>query len=1561
MPHPIPPAARSHRLFFFGGVDTPPMTEASHSVSEPYTTVASVSPMDVDPDHDHGHQFALLPPLGAADRVTVDQPDRYPEDELFWFQRVDVHIRYENEFPSGRYPVVFGRLVDGSSVCFRLEAFKPQLTVQLIVPDLPQNTLPEMKAHDDLLPSCDVVKRKLNDLLWRLSGGVPEWFTTRLDRWEAQGRRYPRPELPERIDTVQYLLQERAYGFSDHFKRRLYTVQYHKHSDGRRLMEYLGEDTLARASREIDGWATSDDRFIATVRSHKSWDEQLAHRLDLTHSSWCRVRRSALTPVPLNGGGRISSCDHEYIVPEWRPEAWARDERTIAGHPPIRVAYLRVGSYDPSQERAALKPLRNPTERLKAAEAILVAHDAESDAPGRQAPYHPVVSVVLGRVGNARPEHMVQHTFYVLPKGVPSEQAHDLERWQSSVDVRSTNWPPPTQPDRPWPDRPPHTHHWHQLAHGEQLYDLLNEFVRQADPDVLLYFSDVDDFEHSTMTWLQTEGPRTDRTVCNWSRLVDFRVHDALETSYTHYDAKSGRPPPRPPLPGRDLVGIDDYNMLRTMFLKPPLPRFDLTATKGHKGLFTAQPPWLLPVPSETYHPVGRRVGWWVHHATTDHPLSVVKAREALHEIVHEAQVLHKIDECASMTISRINKSNWCNVSMQNAAKRGTQFLGGVDTRTQYNREGIYVNRGDLERLPPLSQPMSQSTYPVARLPPNLAQHERHPQLYDLSSGFLLSDPAFRTQGRPETMHTGARRSYERKARQDAVRQHEAQQPAALVGQHRQTRYFLQGLCDTSPGVGATTAVSTGQSRVRARRLRKRPSASLHQDAWQRHQASQQSVARVHQAQVSWQESYQKDAEAHKRQRFRFSFQGGGCAVSSAEYKQLVDRALTDKLAALRQRMVQRDRAAQARLLRRLQLRGGPERSTTTAVGAPPPTSEDWAGDGFADHEDEDEDEEDEGDGTGWSSGVRTAQPVPSADADTPEAMVEDADGEAAGGGGLGGGASNKVQFKGGNVRPNKEFVYRQPVWSLDFKSLYPSNIISENIGLNCVLLHPWWIQYCQDQGYEIRWIPIGDGKTCIAMVQPKTERSPDGTPVHSYGQEPGRSRVAQTCMYALSQRQKFKNEVAKFSDLLEGAKKGTPEQCAAWTSQLAGLSATDPATKKRYLKLSRWIEGARACAADPGKQLFYAQQISINDSRQLEAKTAANAVYGGLTAKNSFMVRLEVGAAVTAVGRWMQDRAAELLMRDDLFYKHYRAQHPELTDTDCPPFEIAAVGGDTDSVWMLCRRPTPVEVPLLPADTYDQRMKNWSWDLADEGAAYVTSKLPHPQVLELEGIKVVFVLRKKKKTYLALEWERGKNKYAYVFKGLGWVKRSVCRWSERICRAVGTKRLDQADVDVLDIINKGILDLLSGSVLIEDLLITIQMNKPVYEYDNPDQEITVAIKRMMEKETPGYVVKVGARLQYVVANVGHVPYHVQSVRTVLWAQEQARQAPTSVHAFLDLEYYIRIQLGSQLKQMLGDWERRGYWTVDGHLEPFREQARNMQSKWRLLQAESATASSAHK
>jgi DNA polymerase delta subunit 1 len=282
-------------------------------------------------------------------------------------------------------------------------------------------------------------------------------------------------------------------------------------------------------------------------------------------------------------------------------------------------------------------------------------------------------------------------------------------------------------------------------------------------------------------------------------------------------------------------------------------------------------------------------------------------------------------------------------------------------------------------------------------------------------------------------------------------------------------------------------------------------------------------------------------------------------------------------------------------------------------------------------------------------------------------------------------------------LEPKCNLYLEDPVACVDYGSLYPSSIISENLSHDSKV----WTKEYNLAGQLVKSAGVKNEKGDYVY---------DNLPNYTYVDV-----TYDTFSYKKNDKILTGYKVCRFAQYPDQKKAILP-------SILQELLAARKATKKQMEK-----------ETDPF-------QKNILDKRQLSIKITANSLYGQCGAKTSTFYEMDVAASTTAVGRKL------LIYGKDVIETVYK---DAMVETKYGPMHTNAeyVYGDTDSVFFTFHL-TQDGKKLDP-----QRALEVTIDLAQEAGHLATMFLKKPHDLEYEKTFLPFCLLSKKR-YVGMLYE---------------------------------------------------------------------------------------------------------------------------------------------------------------------------------------------------------------
>jgi len=282
---------------------------------------------------------------------------------------------------------------------------------------------------------------------------------------------------------------------------------------------------------------------------------------------------------------------------------------------------------------------------------------------------------------------------------------------------------------------------------------------------------------------------------------------------------------------------------------------------------------------------------------------------------------------------------------------------------------------------------------------------------------------------------------------------------------------------------------------------------------------------------------------------------------------------------------------------------------------------------------------------------------------------------------------------------------------------------------------------------------------------------------------------------------------------------------------------------------------------------------LGILNSRQNGYKTSANSFYGGYGSDVSFIPFYPAAACTTAMGRYSIQKAID-------YAKKYRV-------------DTRLIYGDTDSCMLNFNRVSTI---------------GECFEVCKDLEKKINEIFPKPMYLELEKIYSKFFLLTKKR-YIGYISDKNNNLLMIDKKGIVLKRRDNCGFLRRVYQNVVTMIMNnEMFCRVCTFLYKSIEELLSGSVPIEELIITKSIRENYKQTNLP--HLFVANKM---KERGAYVVS-GTRVKYIFVNIkGEKPKEKQYEK----AEAPDFYLKNMDTLEIDYLYYLKSQFAKPIDELL--------------------------------------------
>ena len=405
-------------------------------------------------------------------------------------------------------------------------------------------------------------------------------------------------------------------------------------------------------------------------------------------------------------------------------------------------------------------------------------------------------------------------------------------------------------------------------------------------------------------------------------------------------------------------------------------------------------------------------------------------------------------------------------------------------------------------------------------------------------------------------------------------------------------------------------------------------------------------------------------------------------------------------------------------------------------------------------------------------------------------------------------------RYEGAIVLPPKCAMYiDNPVACVDYSSLYPSSMISQNFSHDSLV---WTKEYDLDD----------------KLIKEKGEKDAkgiyiyDNLPEYQYIDIPFDNFKYIKVGAAQAKKTKVGKIVCRWAQLPNNKKSILP-------SILEELLKARSDTRK-LIKTEK----------DPFMQ-------NILDKRQLAYKVTANSLYGQCGSRTSTFYEKNVAASTTATGRMMITYAKRIIeeVYGNMIY-----------DTECHgPVRTKAeyVYGDTDSVFFtfnLENAETGEKIVGKPA-------LEMTIEIAQDAAKLCTQWLKPPMELSYEKTLMPFILLSKKR-YVGMLYEEDPNKGKLKYMGLPLKRRDSCDYMKDVYGGVLDILMKSTDMgSAIKYLDECLNNLIAGKVSMDKLAITKALRS---DYKNPEQIGHNVLAERIGKRDPGNKPKSGDRIKFV-------------------------------------------------------------------------------------------------
>ena len=454
--------------------------------------------------------------------------------------------------------------------------------------------------------------------------------------------------------------------------------------------------------------------------------------------------------------------------------------------------------------------------------------------------------------------------------------------------------------------------------------------------------------------------------------------------------------------------------------------------------------------------------------------------------------------------------------------------------------------------------------------------------------------------------------------------------------------------------------------------------------------------------------------------------------------------------------------------------------------------------------------------------------------------------------------------YEGAIVLPPKCSMYMDiPVACVDYASLYPSGMISQNYSHDSEV---WTKEY----------------NLAGELIRVTGERDKSGRFI--YDDLPDYE-------YIDIEFDTFKYIRKSATSRAEKTKVG--KIICRWAQFPDGKKGIMPSILEELLKARSDTRKMIKTVKDPFMQ-------NILDKRQLGYKVTANSLYGQCGSRTSTFYQKNVAASTTATGRMMITYAKRIIeeVYGNMVYE--TALGPVRTKAEY-------IYGDTDSVFFTFN----LENPDTGEKVRGKTALEMTIEIAQDAAKLCSQWLKAPMELTYEKTLMPFILLSKKR-YVGILYETDPNKGKMKFMGLSIKRRDSCDYLKDVYGGILNILMDTKQQDnikrAIDYLDNALTELVDGRVPMDKLAITKALRG---YYKNPQQIGHNVLAERIGKRDPGNKPKAGDRMKFLfVVNDNPKALMGDKIETPEFIVGNKLQ--------IDYNHYITNQLMKPLQQLFG-------------------------------------------
>ena len=459
---------------------------------------------------------------------------------------------------------------------------------------------------------------------------------------------------------------------------------------------------------------------------------------------------------------------------------------------------------------------------------------------------------------------------------------------------------------------------------------------------------------------------------------------------------------------------------------------------------------------------------------------------------------------------------------------------------------------------------------------------------------------------------------------------------------------------------------------------------------------------------------------------------------------------------------------------------------------------------------------------------------------------------------------TNADGYEGAIVLPPKCAMYMdKPVACVDYASLYPSSMISQNFSHDSKV---WTKEYDLNGNLiQISGEQNDFGKFIYDNL-PEYQYVDIEFDTYKYLRDPSKptSKAVKTKVG------KMKCRWAQFPDNKKGIM---------------------PSILEELLKARKDTRKMIKTEKDPFMQ-------NILDKRQLGYKVTANSLYGQCGSRTSTFYEKDVAASTTASGRMMIIYARRII---EEVYSNRIYKTLNYGNVKC---NAEYVYGDTDSVFFTFN----LEDPETGIEIRGKKALEITIEIAQDAAELSSKYLKPPMKLEYEKTLMPFILLSKKR-YVGMLYEEDPNKGYMKFMGLSIKRRDSCDYLKDVYGGILNILMHDNNISkAIEFLQQSLNSLISGKVSMDKLTITKALRG---YYKNPMQIGHRVLADRIGQRDPGNKPRPGDRMKFV--------FIVTKSNKVLMGDKiETPEYIVENNLKIDYTHYITNQLMKPLQQLFG-------------------------------------------